>query len=343
MKRQNIYLLLATALLSVSGCSSPEESGLESVPIELRASEAGEVETKADENGIDKEFATRIFASKRDGDYTKLTTTVVDDEWYADTKVTTNGSIALSGNPVYPQYGDWLYLVAVAPQPTSYTDADADAGTVGYTLDGQTDILYAKQIQGNRWDGSRFSNNTDKTVTPLVYTHQLTQLKFKAKKAAEKGLAVKVKSITVKGVTSTMTLTLKDGNATFSGSTDLVLTLADGNGTEIKSTTSINLGVLLLPPSTSDKAYQVTVDTSVGKFEDLTIDFSSSSSSNSSSNSSSSSGSNGSSGSGSASGDHFAKGHSYEVTLNISDKELEILSVTVAPWSTEDKGDLDLN
>lgn len=333
VKRQNIYLLLATALLSVSGCSSPEESGLESVPIELRASEAGEVETKTDENGIDKEFATRIFASKRDGDYTKLTTTVVDDEWYADTKVTTNGSIALSGNPVYPQYGDWLYLVAVAPKPTSYTDADAG---VGYTLDGQTDILYAKQIQGNRWDGSRFSNNTDNTVTPLVYTHQLTQLKFKAKKAADKGLTVKVKSITVKAVTSAMTLTLKDGNATFSGSTDLVLTLA-GDGTEIKSATAIDLGVLLLPPSTSDKAYKVTVDTSVGKFEDLSIDFSSSS------NSSSSSGSNGSSGSGSASGDHFAKGHSYEVTLNISDKELEILSVTVAPWSTEDKGDLDLN
>lgn len=333
VKRQNIYLLLATALLSVSGCSSPEESGLESVPIELRASGEGEVETKADENGIDKEFATRIFASKRDGDYTKLTTTVVDDEWYADTKVTTNGSIALSGNPVYPEYGDWLYLVAVAPQPTSYTDA----GTVGYTLDGQTDILYAKQIQGNRWDGSRFSNNTDKTVTPLEYTHQLTQLKFKAKKAAEKGLTVKVKSITVKAVTSTMTLTLKDGNATFSGSSNLALTLADGNGTEIKSTTATELGVLLLPPSTSDKAYKVTVDTSVGKFEDLTIDFSSSGSS------SSSNGSNGSSGSGSASGDHFAKGHSYEVTLNISDKELEILSVTVAPWSTEDKGDLDLN
>lgn len=328
VKRQNIYLLLATALLSVSGCSSPEESGLESVPIELRASEAGEVETKADENGIDKEFATRIFASKRKDDYTKLTTTVVDDEWYADTKVTTNGSIALSGNPVYPQYGDWLYLVAVAPKPTSYTDANA--GTVGYTLDGQTDILYAKQIQGNRWDGSRFSKNTDNTVRPLEYTHQLTQLKFKAKKAADKGLTVKVKSITVKAVTSAMTLTLKDGNATFTGSTDLALTLAD-DGTEIKSAAAIDLGVLLLPPLGSGNAYKVTVDTSVGKFEDLSIDFSSSGSSN------------GSSGSGSASGDHFAKGHSYEVTLNISDKELEILSVTVAPWSTEDKGDLDLN
>ncbi|WP_289004002.1 fimbrillin family protein [uncultured Parabacteroides sp.] len=339
MKRQNIYLLLATALLSVSGCSSPEESGLESVPIELRASGEGEVETKADENRIDKEFATRIFASKRDGDYTKLAATATGDEWYADTKVTTNGSIALSGNPVYPEYGDWLYLVAVAPQPTSYTDADADAGTVGYTLDGQTDILYAKQIQGNRWDGSRFSKNTDNTVTPLEYTHQLTQLKFKAKKAGDKGLTVKVRSITVKDVTSAMTLTLKDGNAAFTGSTDLALILA-GDGTEIKSTNAINLGVLLLPPLTSDKAYKVTVDTSVGKFEDLTIDFSSSGSSSSSSNSSSSNGSNGS---GSASGDHFAKGHSYEVTLNISDKELDILSVTVAPWSSEEKGNLDLN
>ena len=68
MKLQSIYLLLVPALLSVSSCSDPEHSGFEQVPIELRASGNGEVDTKADGyQTIDQAFQTTIFASKRDG------------------------------------------------------------------------------------------------------------------------------------------------------------------------------------------------------------------------------------------------------------------------------------
>ena len=41
--------------------------------------------------------------------------------------------------------------------------------------------MYASQISGNRWDGSRFVN-TDGSGTPLTYKHLLTQLTFKAMK-----------------------------------------------------------------------------------------------------------------------------------------------------------------
>lgn len=322
MKLQSIYLLLVPALLSVSSCSDSEQSGFEQVPIELRASGNGEVTTKAYQT-IEQSFETTIFASKRNGDFTGIST--ADNEWQKDATVETSGSVSLPDNPTYPQNGDWIYLVAVSPKASSPSGYDSSNGTVSYTLTGQTDLMYAPQIKGNRWDGSRFSSNTDPTKdTPLEYAHLLTQLKFKAQKVATGGLTVKVQSITVKAK-NTVSVNLSSGETTFTGNdADLTLTPAPG-GTEISGTTATNLGNLLLPPLSTTEAYKLTVETSIGTFSDLDISFKSVS---------------GGEGSGN---DHFAKGHSYEITLNIGDRELEIISVTVAPWTTvKQEGDLEL-
>lgn len=320
MKLQSIYLLLVPALLSVSSCSDPEHSGFEQVPIELRASGNGEVDTKADYQEITEPFETTIFASKRNGIYTGIPSNADPNEWQKDTTVKKDGSVSLPDNPTYPENGDWIYLVAVAPKTSTY---DSSAGSVSYTLTGQTDLMYAKQIQGNRWDGSRFSNTDNTKDIPLEYAHLLTQLKFKAQKVASGGLAVKVKSITIKGQ-ETVKVDLASGKATFSGSAvDLKLTPTNGE-TEIETAPSAtDLGCLLLPPL-SEGAYQLTVETSIGTFEDLGITFESVGNNPSGSN-------------------HFAAGHSYEITLNIGDRELEILSITVAQWTTvKQEGDLEL-
>ena len=319
MKLESIYLLLVPALLSVSCSSDPEQSGSERVPIELHASGGGTVTTKADQT-ITESFPTTVFASLRDGDYTGLTSiSPAGYEWIKDTEVAINGTVSLPDDPAYPENGSWIYLIAVSPQvSSSYQSA---AGTVSYTLTGQDDLMYARQIKGNRWDGSRFSNNADQAlVTPLNYIHLLTQLKFKAQKAAVQGLPVKVSSITVKGVANRMTLNINNGEATFEENSDLSLILAEG-GKEISSTNASDLGALLLPPLGSGKSYKVTIETSIGKFEDLSIDFT---------------------GSGNPSDNLFAKGHSYEITFNISDSKLEILSVTVASWEPVPSGDIDL-
>ena len=317
MKLKSIYLLLVPALLSVSCSSDPEQSGSERIPIELHASGDGTVTTKADQT-ITESFPTTVFASMRDGDCTGLSASSAGYEWMKDTKVETNGTVSLPDDPAYPEDGSWIYLTAVSPQvSSSYQNA---AGTVSYTLTGQDDLMYAQQIKGNRWDGSRFSNNTNNVVTSLEYTHLLTQLKFKAQKAAVQGLPVKVSSITVKGVADKMTLNINNGEAIFEGSGDLSLALAEG-GKEITSTNASYLGALLLPPLESGKSYKVTVGTSIGKFEDLSIDFT---------------------GSGNQPDNLFAKGHSYEITLNISDSKLEVLSVTVASWEPVPSGDIDL-
>lgn len=324
MKLQSIYLLLVPALLSVSSCSDPEHSGFEQVPIELRASGNGEVIAKADYQEITESFETTIFASKRNGIYTGIPSDADPDEWQKDATVEKGGSVSLPDNPTYPENGDWIYLVAVAPKTSAY---DSSSGSVSYTLTGQTDLMYAKQIRGNRWDGSRFSNTDNTKDIPLEYVHQLTQLKFKAQKVTADGLPVKVQKITVKGKKE-VSVNLASGNTTFSGDdADLTLELENG-GTEITGTTATDLNAcLLLPPLTSG-AYKLTVETSIGTFENLDISFDSTSGGGSSS----SSGSN-----------HFAAGHSYEITLNIGDRELEILSVTVAQWTTvKQDGELDL-
>ena len=320
MKLQSIYLLLVPALLSVSSCSDPEHSGLEQVPIELRVSGDGEVNTKAYQ-AIGQAFKTTIFATKRNGIYTGIP--AGNDEWQKDATVQTNGSVSLPDNPFYPENGDWIYLVAVAPETSAY---NTSAGSVSYTLTGLTDLMYAKQIRGNRWDGSRFCNTDPTKDTPLEYVHLLTQLKFKALKKTTGGLAVKVKSIAVEGQKA-VTVNLASGETSFSGSKEaLKLTLA-GGGTEVSGTTpTTDLGCLLLPPLTSGQVYKLTVETSIGTFKDLDINFDAV---------------NG--GGGGSSNGHFAKGHSYEITLNIGDRELEVISVTVADWITvKSDGDMEL-
>lgn len=324
MNLQSIYLLLLPTFMLVSGCSDSEQSEPELIPIELRASERGEVATKADEaTEVTEAFKTTIFASKRDGDYTNLTSTETGNEWMKDAEVAIDGNITLTDgtSPTYPKYGEWLYLVAVSPK---IAQDDSGNGTVTYTLDGQTDLMYASQIQGNRWDGDRFSGNTNNLVKPLEYVHLLTQLKFKAQKKTADGLTVKVKSISVTGAGS-VTLNLSDGTTKFAADKkDLKYTLPDG-GKDISSADAASLdGCLLLPPLDKNEAYKLTVETSVGTFKDLAISFDSASGS-------------------SGSGDHFAPGYSYEISLEISDRELEVLSVSVAPWTTvAQDGELDL-
>ncbi|WP_455640299.1 fimbrillin family protein [Parabacteroides sp.] len=322
MKLQGIYLLLVPALLSVSSCSDSDHSEPEQVPIELHASGEEVVVTKADPAEVKEAFSTTVFATRRAGVYTGLTTTDTNNEWMKDADVAVGGTVSLPDALFYPKYGEWIYLVAVAPKieasSSSYNSAD---GTVTYTLDGKTDLLYAKQIQGNRWEGSRFSNTDNTKDKPLVYTHLLTQLKFKAKKVTD-GLTVKVKKITVSNVNTSVTFPLASGEATFSTSGSLSLSFGD-DGAEVSGTLSATDldGVLLLPPlAAGTSAYQLTVETSVGTFENLPINFGNDGNANT-----------------------LKQGVSHDITLEISDRELEILSVTVAEWApVPQDGELDL-
>ncbi len=337
MKRQKTYLLRVPALLRtpaylvasallLAGCSdSPDQPqpAPARVPIELHAAGEGVV-SKAEtitETGITHAFSTTVFASTGNGVYTDLIPGG-SYRWMKNTTVQTTGALSLPDAPVYPDNDANIYLIAIAPQvaASSYNSSN---GTVTCTLDGQTDLMYAPQIAGNQKDGQRFSGNPDPTADkPLTYAHRLTQLIFKAKKTGSG--TVTVQSLSIQAA-PTATLTLSTGNIEFGGeATAMTLDLSSNAGIAVAGTGSTDLGALLLPPLDNNAdPYKVTVTTSDETYSDLTIKFA-------------------------PSENLFAAGYSYAITLNFNTepvdetKALEILSVSVAPWTTTESGDLPL-
>lgn len=321
MKRNITSLLLLPALLSVAGCSDKiAPDGCVTEPIQLYAAGDGlSAASKAADAAKIEPFGTTIFASTQSGIYTALDAPY---EWTKAANVAADGSVSFTDNskPSYPETGGWIYLVAVAP--AAGNDAiDTDNGTVTYTLnDTPQDLLYAAEIRGSRWDNQRFSGNSDAAKDqPLVYNHLLAQLKFEARKADDAGLAVHITKITVNNVQTKATVTLADGTTTFenapSGATSLNLTPANG-GVEVNSTSPVKVGNLFVPPLQSG-TYTITVETSVGTFPNVSINFT---------------GDNG----------RLKAGVSNMVTLTISDTSLGITSVKVAEWATVDKGEINL-
>lgn len=321
MKRNITSLLLLPALLSVAGCSDKiAPDGRVTEPIQLYAAGDGlSAASKAADAAKIEPFGTTIFASTQSGIYTVLD---APNEWTKAANVAANGSVSFTDNskPSYPETGGWIYLVAVAP--TAGNDAiDTDNGTVTYTLnDTPQDLLYAAEIRGSRWDNQRFFGNSDATKDqPLVYNHLLAQLKFEARKADDAGLAVQITKITVNGVQTKATVKLANGTTTFekapSGATSLNLTPAN-DGVKVSSTSAVEVGNLFVPPLQSG-TYTITVETSVGTFPNVSINFT---------------GDNG----------RLKAGVSNMVTLTISDTSLGITSVKVAEWATVPQGEINL-
>ena len=157
--------------------------------------------------------------SRTGGDYTTPVVAAEEGVWKGT--VGTDGKVGW-GNagkdaPIYPRWGAWLYLVSYAPyaepdKAASGSGTGTYAGTVSFVLTGQTDLLYASQIQGNRWADGHFPS--------LVFDHQLTQLSFQAKKTLQNGVSVWVKSITVKEAKPLASLKLATGEVTFSTTTE---------------------------------------------------------------------------------------------------------------------------
>ena len=117
---------------------------------------------------------------------------------------------AAEAGPVFPPSGDWLYLTAFAPAAVPVS------GVASFVLTGQTDLLYAAELRGNKWEGERFAGNRLKADRPLEFSHLLTQLCFKACKGLTDGVAVSIRRITVNGALPCADLTLATGVPVFS-------------------------------------------------------------------------------------------------------------------------------
>lgn len=293
----------------VSGCTAAGDSLLteERVPVQLCARDGALSRDAAAGNLPEQEFEATVALSTVKGDYASLSE-AYEGTW--DAIVRTNGTMewkaAAGAEPVYPPSGDWLYLTAFAPAAVPVS------GVASFVLTGQTDLLYAAELRGNKWEGERFAGNRLKADRPLEFSHLLTQLCFKACKGLTDGVAVSIRRITVNGALPCADLTLATGVPVFSATEEhpagLSLSLA-GPGTEVTGTVPVEIGTIQVPPLQAGGTYTLTVETSIGTFSDLTVNY--------------------------ATGENLLQaGMSHTVTLTIGDHELGITSVTVQPWTT---------
>jgi hypothetical protein len=320
--------LLGLAALSglAAGCTDSDSGEVplteEAIPVQLFA-RGGALEGSAaatvtrTESG--EAFKASVAFSSESGRYTPLNGKN-EGIWTADVDksgVITWNTEGGKAAPVYPPYGDYLYLVAWAPE------AVPKDGTVTYTLTGQEDLLYVNELQGCKWDGERFSNNTLKERDkPLTFNHLLTRIRFKACKKKSGGLPVTILKVTVNEAKAQAIVPLATGEPLFStpsdGTAGLSLTPADGSN-EVANTTPVELGSLMLPPlsENAETEYTLTVETSTGTYNNVKIIYGDAQPS-----------------------DILKAGMSHVITLTLSDYTLSITSITVEPWKLVEAGDL---
>ncbi len=325
MKRKLSGLLSSCCLLLLSqsctdGTTLPVGGEVE-VPVHLCA-RGGALQGSATTRTEPKEaFDASVAFSTISGSYASLSEDEYEGVWEA--VVSTDGTMAWTpktnggttlDSPFYPRYGAYLYLVAYAPKVAPVN------GEVSYTLTGQEDLLYVQELRGNRWDGERFSGNTqsgkDKSLT---FNHLLTRLCFKACKKQADGLAVNITRITVNEAKTQATVPLSTGIPVFSATTPGLSLTPSGGGTEVTGVNAVAVGNLMLPPPGDADTYTLTVETSVGTYSNIEVSY------------------------GGVSGAEILKaGMSHEVTLTIADKSLSITSIEVKEWTLVEAGDVEI-
>ena len=300
-------------LLLLAGCTEREEEA--PVPVRLTAqSTALSAESPGRAAGVISPggaFSPTFIASMTAGDFAAAA-------WSDDARVGTDGAVTFADKHYYPANGGRVYLVGVHPH------AAPTEGSVTYTLDGNTDVMYAAPLYGSKWDSNRFAGNTQSGYDkPFVFTHLLTQLQVTAKKAAAGGLPFHITGITVKGINSTLSVVLAEGTPAFSNPADVEIPEeAIHKNTEITGgeTGPVSIANLLLPPSEAG-TFTFDIETSAGTFRDVAVSLD---------NKESDEGSKG-----------FQAGYAHQVILTIHDSELGV-TVSIAQWEPATGGDIDL-
>ena len=324
------WLLRLTALAVLAGiatgCTDSDSGEVplteEAIPVQLFA-RGGALEGSAavtvTRTEPEEAFKASVAFASESGQYASLTGEK-EGIWTADVDKSGGMTWNTEGGkaaPVYPPYGDYLYLVAWAPM-TAPTD-----GAATYALTGQQDLLYVSELRGCKWDGERFYGNTlSEKNKPLTFNHLLTRIRFKACKKKSEGLPVTIRKVTVNEAKTQAIIPLATGEPSFntpsSGTAGLSLTPAESSN-EVASTTPVELGNLMLPPldGNAGAEYTLTVETSTGTYNNVRITYSDAQSS-----------------------EILKAGMSHVVTLALSDYALSITSITVEPWELVDAGDL---
>lgn len=312
MKRYST--LIISGLLSgwLTGCvaGEPLPSGAEEVPVVLHAGNG----TKAIVNEGDA-FEPLLLCSATAGDYNTM-------EWQKTVTVGVDGGVTYQNEiPVYPRYGAYIYITGVYPATGTVTE-----GKVIFHPDGQTDLMYAPELVGNRWDGLRIYGNTDPSKNKtLQFGHLLSQLQLTAIRTANDLAGKKqfrIQSIRLENIPGQAAVRLgmvEEGaeRVVWSdpGILSPVLTKdpADPEKTNLIDSTDPGnpdgVGWILLPPA---ECYEADIATTVGNFKVMIR----------------------------PDEGGFIDGLAHKVILILNDKSLSVLGVTKEDWADTNGGEV---
>ena len=177
-------------------------------------------------------------------------------------KISSANAITFTTNVYYPMNNKKVKFHAFYPKVETITAPGAGtAPQVKYTIDGETDILYAEVESGT------LDNHI--TAANLAFSHKLAKLDFKVIAGTGFEAGVKIKTITVKSVNADLILDL--GTATVSAATPAQTAdfkaYDNAAGTEITATLSEVLGTVMVMP---DETYQLELTLDNGTVFNLT-------------------------------------------------------------------------
>lgn len=315
MKRYRTLLICGLLGGWLTGCvaGDPLPSEAEEIPVVLHAGSGSGTKAIVDEGDA---FAPLLLCSAVAGEYSTL-------EWKQTVSVGTDGSVVYPGAvPVYPRYGAYIHIIGIYPADGAVADGEAV-----FRADGQTDLMYAPELTGNRWDGLRIYGNSDSSKDrPLRFGHLLSQLQLTAIRTANDLAGKKqfrILSIRLKDIPGQATVRLggvQEGEERVAwsdpGIREPVLSKdpADSDKNNLIDSTDPDnpdaVGWILLPPA---EYYEADITTTVGNFDNIIIR---------------------------PDEGAFIGGLAHKVILTLNDRSLSVTGVTKEDWTNEDGGEV---
>lgn len=303
-------IIAAFAVAAVAGCMKQENAvENEGTPITVKAGFSVTAETKA-MNADGSAFAKgnddfRICAyGGSDLESSVLYDNIFDHQvdWNA-----MDSKYHLTPGKFYPVNGDNLYFYAFWPQSASQENTGTRASAAAtFTLDGNQDIIYAKDETGYSKTGDGQPN--------LQFSHKMTCIEFYV--IAGEGFAEDaiLNSISVLGQPNSAKMTISNGTIAYTGSaayskSNLNVSIPASDEEAVKAAT------MFISPNQSDNKFSISVVAGDNTFNNVEV--------------------------GLVPNDGTLEGVKYKVTLTFKAKEI-IPTATILPWAPGEDVDVDI-
>lgn len=260
MKKMIFSLLAIAAMTSCTTTSEDEIDPNAPVEIKLGASILETIARSAGDNIPEAGFDFSLYAYT---DAWGATSDGYSDITNIATKAVKSGAITIGDGTAtyyYPTNDTEVKFYGYAPRIENPTTGDKVAPTLTWTITGKEDITYATAT------GKRSTASTN--VPNLNFKHLLTKLNFKVDKVNEGFPAnITLTSITINGAKTNATLDITSGTLTFN---DAITGNLSATITETPTiAANAELGSIMLAPGST--SYSITVVTSSGTYNDITI------------------------------------------------------------------------